>query len=312
MIYCPKCHTQLVENAKFCHQCGVNTEIPLSKCPSCATMNPADASFCYVCGVPNGVMPLMPFTKNFASKYDFEIKSKLVDQIKALFFEELKRLGQFINPDMIDDYLTLVYTKSYTETIELRANQLADTSSIEFFKSATPSVFKIEKALETAVRYLALYHIIYNGRAVNPFVVPEKILRYEKAFIGNFDLSVMITDYLDWGSEKERVYSNFAIMPPDTLQNAAKHYLYTAKNEAPFFICDVTLRGKGDEGFAMTPFALYWKSPMDKPQRVYYHHLEKLEHNKDWIKINGRFFNVNPSMNAKMLLLLDKLRSIYA
>ena len=203
MIYCPKCHTSLVENAKFCHQCGTHVDIPLSECASCKTMNPADVSFCYKCGAPNGAMPLIPYTQTLMSKYDFEVKTRFVEQIKALFFEELKRLGGYIHPKMIDEYLSLCYTKGYTETVELRANQLADICSEQFYKSTTPSVLKIEKELETAVSYLALYHITYNCKEVNPFVVPEKILRYEKVFREKLDLSQMIADYMDWDNEKD-------------------------------------------------------------------------------------------------------------
>jgi Double zinc ribbon len=312
MIYCPKCHTSLVENAKFCHQCGTHVDIPVSECASCKTMNPADVAFCYKCGAPNGAMPLIPYTQTLMSKYDFEVKTRFVEQIKALFFEELKRLGGYIHPKMIDEYLSLCYTKGYTETVELRANQLADIYAEQFYKTTTPSVLKLEKELETAVSYLALYHITYNCKEVNPFVIPEKVLRYEKVFREKLNLAQMIADYMDWNNEKERVYSNFALMPAETLENATKNYLYTAKNEVPFFISDPSFWGKGKEGFAMTPFALYWKDASKKPEKVFYHHLAKLEHSKDWIKINTRYFNISPSINAKMLLLLDKLRAIYA
>ena len=87
MIFCPKCHSQLLEGAKFCHNCGTNIEIPLGDCGSCGKKNPADAQFCYACGNPMGAIQ-MPRVYDGRSKYDFQHLDVLEEQIKALFFEE--------------------------------------------------------------------------------------------------------------------------------------------------------------------------------------------------------------------------------
>ena len=311
MVYCPKCHTRLVENAKFCHQCGVFVEIPLADCPACYKKNPADVPFCYTCAYPMQTMELTPVSNaNQKSRYKFESVQVLEDDIKNLFFEELKNLANNIAPKKTDDYLKAFYTKGFAQTVDLRAKQLAENFSEMFLRNV--SVLRLEKELENTVNSLALYHIIYNCKEINPLYIPEKILRYEKAYRGAVDLKQMIFDYLDFENEKERVYTDFVTMPTEVMQHAAQHFLYPAKGEFIYFISDQTISANGKEGFAMTEFALYWKAPMEKPQKVYYHHLARIESHKDWIKINTRFFNVTPSVNVKMLLLLEKLKNIYA
>jgi hypothetical protein len=62
----------------------------------------------------------------------------------------------------------------------------------------------------------------------------------------------------------------------------------------------------------MTEFGIYWKMPMQKPQKVYYHQLNQLVKDGEWMTINKQFFHANPTLNTKLLFLLDKLRAIYA
>ena len=313
MVFCPKCHTELVENAKFCHNCGNNIEIPLADCPSCQKMNPADAKFCYGCGSP--MSPIIVGTTpqyNEASKYDFQQLDVLENQIKALFFEELKRLAAWVSPDGVDKYLQEFYFQNYAATVARRAEQIAEEFAELNYRQSYPSVIQLEKQLENAVSSLALYHIVYNCRQINPLQIPERLMRYESAARGNVDLKNMIFDYLDFPSERERVFTDFVKMPYATLQNAAKHFLFAAKGEFIYFISDSTLLGSGKEGFAMTEFGLYWKAPLEKPQRLYFHQIARLERKKTWIEINNRFFHVNTSLDVKMLLLLEKLKIIYS
>jgi hypothetical protein len=315
MIYCPKCHTSLVENAKFCHTCGANVEIALAVCTSCQKMNPADSTFCFGCGNPMQALELLPPQfLTLKSRYAFQQADELEENIKNLFFEELKRYAAWIAPNKVDDYLRLFYTQNFTQTVDLRAKQLAEEFSSLYKKLVTPSVFKLERGLESAVSSLALYHIVYNCRDINPLHIPEKILRYEKAIRGTgLDTRQMIFEFLAFETEKERVYTDFIKMPQELMQNVAKNFLFAAKGEFIYFIGDTgTFSQNGKSGFAMTEYALYWKTALEKPQKVYYHHLARLEKKRDWIEINNRFFNINPTLNTKMLLLLDKLKNIYA
>ena len=311
MIFCPKCHTQLVENAKFCHSCGANIDIPLSNCPSCDKKNPADAQFCYGCGSP---MSPIVLTKPLIdkSKYDFQNVDTLVEQVKTLFFEELKRLSSWMSPEKVDEYLKAVLTKNFYQTVDRRAKQIAEELAELNYKKNTPSVFELEKHLTNAVSSLAMYHIVYNCKELNPIVLSEKIIKYERSIRGHVDVKQMVFDYLDLTAEKEKFYTDFVKMPFNTLQNAAKSFVFAAKDEFIFLISDSTFLGSGKEGFAVTEFGLYWKAPFEKPQKIYFHNIARLEKHKTWLKVNNRFFNINPSLNIKMLFLLEKLKNIYS
>ncbi|MBL7813438.1 MAG: zinc ribbon domain-containing protein [Saprospiraceae bacterium] len=311
MIFCPKCHTQLVDNAKFCHHCGANIDIPLAECPSCTKKNPADARFCYGCGSPMSPIVLSKHVVQ-NSKYNFQDLTALEEQTKSLFFEELKRLSSWIAPEKVDDYLKAVLTKNFYTTVDRRSKQIAEEISELHFSQTTPSVFQLEKQLNSAVSSLALYHIVYNCRDISPMVLSEKIMKYEKATRGHVDLKQMVFDYLDLANEKERIYTDFVKMPFNTLQNAAKSFVFAAKDEFIYLISDSTFLGSGKEGFAMTEFGLYWKAPLEKPQKIYFHQIARLEKHKTWLKVNNRFFNVNANLNIKMLFLLEKLKNIYS
>ncbi len=317
MLFCPKCHTQLVENAKFCHQCGSAVEVALCSCGNCGKMNPADAPFCYGCAHPMRPLSVPPQYLEAKSKYPFADQTALEESVKAFFFEELKRLANLVAPQKIDEYLRAILSKDFSQTVQIRSAQLAEEFSTRFKQSRdTPSVsnqvLQFERMMEHAVTNLAIYLIVHNCQEVNPLYIPEKILRYENVHRGNVNLQAMIFDFLDFDNERERVYTNFVTMPTDALENAAKHFLHKTKDEYLYFISDQTLFGSSKEGFAMTEFGIYWKATTEKPQRIYYHHLARLERHKTWALINNRYFNVNQTLNVKMLLLLEKLKNIYA
>jgi hypothetical protein len=97
-------------------------------------------------------------------------------------------------------------------------------------------------------------------------------------------------------------------MRSDLLANACRSFLAAEAKERVYFICDLSLRSNCREGFAMTDKALYWRSVLDKPRRVAYSDLKNVRVEKEWITINGHFFNANRSLNLKMCKLLKKLK----
>ncbi len=50
---CPKCQTELPENAKYCGVCGQALSAERN-CPHCGQANPQDFRFCLQCGRPLG------------------------------------------------------------------------------------------------------------------------------------------------------------------------------------------------------------------------------------------------------------------
>ena len=63
MIFCPKCHNPVIDNAKFCHNCGANVDVPMAECVHCHKKNPLDAKFCYHCHLPARVLELGTVSK---------------------------------------------------------------------------------------------------------------------------------------------------------------------------------------------------------------------------------------------------------
>ena len=211
----------------------------------------------------------------------------------------------------VDAYLQKMVTSGFMETVERRSQQLATDCEFRFMNEGKPSREKLEKEIQNAIFFLALYFIVYQCRDINSVHLPEKIFQYERINFDKQDIKSIILDFLDLDNEKEKIYYDAFNIPEEKLIGAYKQFLYTAKDEYPIFICDQTWLGTSKEGFAMTPFALYWRAAMNPPQKIYYHHLNQLERQKSWITINKQFFNVSPSLNIKMLILLERLKNLF-
>jgi membrane protease subunit (stomatin/prohibitin family) len=52
-VLCPKCHSQVPLNARFCNNCGTQLVV-VNKCDQCGKDLPPEAKFCPVCGKPVG------------------------------------------------------------------------------------------------------------------------------------------------------------------------------------------------------------------------------------------------------------------
>ncbi len=313
MLYCPKCHTALVENAKFCHQCGAAVEIPLIVCSNCHKKNPADARACYYCSAPLYVVEIEPSTEPRLKLSFQKGKTELEEEIKALFFHILEEKVALINPKNYGLYLENFYVKEFNATVGRRSRQLSEEMSAIFRLKGRGVVPALENQLEAELSGLAMYHIVHNCVDVNPVVIPATILKYyDKAAVPKKKLRDVALDFLDFDAERIRFYPDLLSMPAEKLKNASMFFLFAAKDEQIHFICDQSILGNGKEGFALTDFGLYWKSPLNKVQKIYFHQIKKLEKHKDWITINKHFFNVSESLNIKMILLLDRLSELYS
>lgn len=87
-------------------------------------------------------------------------------------------------------------------------------------------------------------------------------------------------------------------------------FLLPKKGETLYFICDLSILGNCKDGFAMTNDCIYWKTPLEEKQRVFYKKIKGVKRQEDWITINGIFFSANKSLNMKLIRLLKKLKML--
>ena len=214
-------------------------------------------------------------------------------EIANRFFEVLKnRVREEQDEGTYDNYLLRFRDSEFSGTFDIRVDQLAEQPG------------NLEEELEDLCDFFMLHYC--RDLHVNP--IPEAILKYQYIDPSPDNLSQMAADYLQFSAEADTVYTNFLDMPVDKLRNAGKAFLFPEKNERIFFICDLSLLGSCKEGFAMTEKALYWKAPLEKARKVAYGELRQVVREKEWIRINGYFFNARKAVNIRMLKLLRKLR----
>ncbi len=280
----------------------------MRKCHHCGIELPDKARFCYDCGTPQ-LPALEPGTAN-----RLDLEGDLNGQLTERFFQALHScLENEQDPRLFDTYMERLYATGFRDTVYLRMGQLAEEIRYQVSRSGRNDA-RIEAFLEKNISDLLDYFLINHCNDLNLVPLPEAILRYQHATLTQVDLLQMILDYLDLSEESEQVYlySEFLSIPAEKLRNAGKSFLFPEKDEKIFLISDQSLFSTMKEGFAFTERAFYWKAPLEKPRSLAYGQIREVQRTKDWITINGHFFNVNPALNVKMLKLLKHLNRLYA
>ena len=318
MKNCFNCGALLFENARFCHDCGSRTLVEEISCIHCNKPNPMGAKFCIECG--NSLFEKKKeettqddlFT-NTPPPPDEEPQPKgstmanaaEIWQLKQSFFDALKnRVEEEHHPAEYTSYVNRLQDSGFHEVLDINARRIYE--AIEQKRKAKDPQFKLESYKHVAFEDLLDQFIIQHCQDLNPIPLPEKILKYQS--MESPEIFDMVLDYLDLEEEPEPTYLDFIKMPLKKLENASKHFIKSEKDEKIYFICDQSIAGSCKEGFAMTDKALYWRAHLLKAQRVDYRHIISVTREKDWILINDQFFNVNPSLNLKMMKLLKKLQ----
>ena len=269
------------------------------KCPHCQTDLPPEARFCFHCGAPQQTARRHP---DEPPRLDLraDVEQQVVDQ----FFGALRRrLEEEHDPHDYQAYAERLYESGFRDMVQRRAGQLA----ARLDREDNPPAYLINRLLHETNEELLDYFLILHCRDLNAIPLPEAILSYQQADWESVDLYQMVLNYLELEEEEETVYVDFLKMPMDKLRNAGRSFLFPEKQERILLICDQTLFGSGKEGFALTEKGIYWKAHLEKARLVYYEQLDTIERKEDWITINGHFFNVNPSLNLKMLKLLKRI-----
>ncbi len=308
MTLCLNCAAEIIHGSKFCNRCGDKIIERTKECPACSHLGPLTSVFCHYCGYH--YEGKNTFHKKFVPIFplDFETDT-LTDQVKSLFFKRLRqRIEAEHNIVRYPDYVERFYQSRFRDIYGLRAGQIAVDVRTQWDRFGSEALEEIDQRLRIAFEGLLDFFIIQYCPDLNGVLLPSAILKYEKAIPGKTDLWEMIQDFLDFEHESEVFYFDFITMKPELLANACKNFLLAERQERVYFISDLSLKSNCNEGFAMTNKGIYWRSPFDRPKRVYYHEIEHVVKEKEWLTINGHFFTANPSLNLKLCKLLKKLR----
>ena len=309
MNLCPNCATEIIPGSKFCNRCGDKIADRTKECPACSHRGPLTSVFCHHCGFHFEAKAKYD-DKRYSPFYELDFDPlTLTEQVKTFFFRSLRqRVEEEHDPKKYADYVERFYQSKFRDIYGLRSEQIAEDVRTQWERFGTEALPEIDKRLGIAFEGLLDYFIIQYCPDLNGMLLPSAILKYEKAIPGKTDLWQMIQDFLDFEHEQEVFYYDFITMKPELLANACKSFLLADRQERVFFICDLSLKSNCKEGFAMTNKGLYWVAPFDRPRRLCYNDIEEVKREKEWVTLNGHFFNANPTLNLKLLKLLKKLR----
>ncbi len=279
------------------------------KCLNCQTELPAGARFCFNCGVPQ---PPPQEEKQAPPQARVDLQGNVEQQLAEQFFSALRRrVEEELQASRFQAYSERLYESGFRDTLQRRAGQLAEELNTLSQEGELPPAL-INRKVESLFEKLLDYFIIHYCRDINELNLPEAILRYQDKALDDIDLLQMVLDYLDFENEPdEKVFTDFLKMPVDKLKNAGRFFLFPERNERIFLICDQSLFGSCKEGFALTEHAFYWKAQLQTARSVPYTSIRELRREKEWLLIDGHFFNASPSLNVKIMKLLAKLRQLF-
>jgi len=287
MRNCQFCDKELLENARFCHHCGAKVKIPAAEA--------AEQIVAYEAKYP----------------LNFRNLKGLSSEIKQYFVQALdRRIKETQNPAHKKHYMNRLMQSEFQQVFELRARQLAEEAYTIHSKQGTTIPQEVDQLLTKSFDGLLDYFMVKYCQDLNEVNIPDEALKYEGKKKEETDLQKMVVDFLDLEGEEVKIYTDFITMPLRKLQNASRNFLFPAKDEKVLLIADQTVFGTCREGFALTEDAIYWKSHFKDPQKVFYHQIESVRKEKEWLLINDIFFNVNPTINGKMVFLLNKLKML--
>lgn len=308
MHLCPNCAAEIIPGAKFCHRCGDKIKEKTKDCPACHAHSPLGSVFCHHCGYHFEGRHTHPEQYKPFYLLDFAPED-LTPQIKSLFFRCLRhRVEEEHDIERYSEYVERFYRSRFREIYAARSEQIARDAKQRWERFGTEGLEELDKQIDAAFEGLLDFFIIQYCPDLNGVILPPEILKYEKAAAGKTNLWQMFRDFLDIEREDERFYLDFITMPPEYLANACKSFLSAGRHEKLYLICDLSLKGQCKEGFALTDHGIYWKSPFDRPRKANFRRLDYVGKEKEWLKINGHYFNANPSLNLKLYKLLKKLR----
>lgn len=318
MKYCSHCGATLLANARFCHECG--TEVAAVRptiCAACAQPNPVQAKFCVACGHQLGAAveaeeQAQEMSRAARFRLDFQDWTTFPTQIKQHFMAYLaealaqdgeeKRLGQYVAAFERSGFRQKVFEERAL-ALTTQAEQLIATAPLT-------AIYDIDALLAQNFAAAYLEFLVEYAQDISPAPLSKLVLLHEKN--KNIRISALIHDYLDLPQERDiTAYRQMLEIPLPKLKNAQNSFFNpTRSGEYPLVFIDQTIWGSGNDGLILSEFALYWKTAFHSAARVAYADLHSIVRKDKYLEINNIYLNVTPTVNFKLLKLLQKLQHI--
>ncbi len=315
MKYCPNCHAELPDAARFCIDCG--REQPPAPAPAAGKQKakqpePLTIEDAEVVEEPVNPDPVPSSDEKpgtTANSIGIEWGEELLPQFRRLFWEEFK-----------DYFARLLPHRRFDEVEQLlRESDFGDIigstlrSQREYYsrRRTEPNWDPVRAELlfrHTAADLLDYFLIKYTG-PLRKVYLPERILGFQTARQADTDPAHLCQAYLELDLETDPVYTDFVRMPTRKLKNAMQSFLTASPQERIYFILDQSLLGNCRNGFALTDVGIYWRSLLNEAGAAFYQDLADLRIDPTgFLSINGCYFDAGPALNLKLCLLLAKLR----
>ena len=280
------------------------------KCHQCHTDLPVGAKFCFNCGAKQIFADSSQQREETKEPTLIDLAKDIPQQLGTLFVQALQqRVEEEHQHSQVQDYSERLYASGFRDIVYRRAGILAGHFEEKAKNSWMPE--EVNDKIEDFLESLLDLFIIRYCKDINTITLSEKVLQYQNMKPEDINHFQMVMDYLSFDEEPlETVYTDFLSMPVDGLKNASKFFLFPSQGERIWFICDQSLIGICKEGFAMTQYGLYWKAQLQTARAVQYAGLDSIKKEKNWLLINGHFFNASPSINYKLIRLLKQLKRL--
>ncbi len=288
----------------------------MTYCQYCNTPAPDPARFCPKCGLPlqtvhhvneNGsdYKPIFPL--------DFKDLNSLPAQIKSFFLKALQqKLEKEIPAARFNDFVDRFYSSDFKKEFDNKSLMLAEVSTAIHSKKESNGPAEIDNLIQETFDPLLDHFVVYYCQDLSGTELPTSIVEYENVVKEELDIQKMVEDYLDLDKENLKYYTDTEQLSTIKLQNATRNFLFAPPNEQVLLLCDQSVYGSCREGFAFTDAGIYWRSHFKQAHQVQYVDLKILEWQNEALNINNLLFDVSESVNTKLLLLLKKMKELYA
>ena len=196
----------------------------MKTCPKCQTQLPQEARFCIQCGAPQPSN-----AKEGSARLGINWDQDAATQITSHFFTALRqRVQAEYQEEQYPTFSERLYESGFRDTVQRRAQQIGDKLRTQLDLGAV-SIRVANNRIEVLLEELLDFFIIRYCQDLLAFPLPEGILKYQGLRLAEIDLLQMILDYLDFAHESEIVYTDFLVMPVEKLKNAGRSFLFPEK-----------------------------------------------------------------------------------